>query len=237
MRAGKYPRYIYQRKGGPLVRWDSPTGRPPTQARGADAKSLGSLGGGAFDVEFDGRRLPVPGGPEFIGDADDGLGAIPQYQRVKGGGSCCDNCTCGVAGVCPDCRSGAGRVGGGIGTRAMGDYVNGGPPTRAAGRVGSGIGAQAVGAFGFGQRRYGARARLQTPATEYPDPGGPLPTLPLSGDCGCGCGGGGDGLSGTISDAVGFITSPPGLAIVALVGAWFMWPEIRTHLPRKKRPR
>lgn len=37
------PRYIYQRTGGPLVRWDRTNGRPPGQARGADAKSLGGI--------------------------------------------------------------------------------------------------------------------------------------------------------------------------------------------------
>lgn len=104
-------RYIYQRTGGPLVQWNSNLGRPPYQTRAADAKSLGSLGGAVFDTEFDGRPLPRPGAPEF-------LGAI-------GKGSCCDDCSC--AG-CPDCAAGrgriahggaraAGRVGTGVGTR------------------------------------------------------------------------------------------------------------------------
>jgi len=37
-------KYVYQRAGGPLVFWAG--GQPPSQARGADAKSLGALGCG-----------------------------------------------------------------------------------------------------------------------------------------------------------------------------------------------
>lgn len=58
------PRYIYQRRGGPLLSW---AGGPPSQTRGADAKSLGSLSDDSGDV-FDGNPmgLPRPGSPEFL---------------------------------------------------------------------------------------------------------------------------------------------------------------------------
>lgn len=82
------PRYIYQRRGGPLVRWDSVNGRPPGQTRGADAKSLGDyigtgdyVGTGLGSLGPDGngpltqqvasgrntRPLPQPGAPEYLG--------------------------------------------------------------------------------------------------------------------------------------------------------------------------
>lgn len=87
------PRYIYQRTGGPLVRWDRINGRPPGQARGADAKSLGSLGSAdpsddlasatvssmapVHAVRTNRRPLPQPGAPEYLG---------------MGGGCGCSSC-------------------------------------------------------------------------------------------------------------------------------------------------
>jgi hypothetical protein len=48
--------YVYQRRGGPLLDWNGPLGRPPYQARAADATSLGAW-------------APIrPGAPEVIGD-------------------------------------------------------------------------------------------------------------------------------------------------------------------------
>lgn len=54
-------RYIFQRRGGPLLSWQ---GGPPSQTRAADAKSLGSLSGDVFDANPLG--LPRPGSPEFL---------------------------------------------------------------------------------------------------------------------------------------------------------------------------
>ncbi len=54
--------YVYQRRGGPLLDWASPSGRPPSQSRAADARALGAW-------------APVrPGAPEVIGD--DATGAV-----------------------------------------------------------------------------------------------------------------------------------------------------------------
>lgn len=81
------PRYIYQRRGGPIVRWDHESGRPPSQTRAADASSLGSLGddapSGSLGLTMAPRKryrnttgwnrpLPKPGAPEFLG----GLGSL-----------------------------------------------------------------------------------------------------------------------------------------------------------------
>ena len=57
-------RYIYQRTGGPLVRWD---GSPPLQTRASDARSLGSLG--SLDEPTIALPLPRPGSPEPVGCA------------------------------------------------------------------------------------------------------------------------------------------------------------------------
>jgi hypothetical protein len=47
--------YVYQRRGGPLLDWASPSGRPPSQSRAADATALGAW-------------APIrPGAPEVIG--------------------------------------------------------------------------------------------------------------------------------------------------------------------------
>lgn len=81
------PRYIYQRRGGPIVRWDHESGRPPRQTRGGDASALGSLGDGPPSGSLGltmaprkryrnttgwNRPLPKPGAPEFLG----GLGSL-----------------------------------------------------------------------------------------------------------------------------------------------------------------
>lgn len=66
------PRYIYQRRGGPLVRWDHASGRPPGQTRAADASGLGSLG--STDVFDQPRVLPRPGAPEYIHEGLSGCG-------------------------------------------------------------------------------------------------------------------------------------------------------------------
>lgn len=63
------PRYIYQRRGGPLVTWNRL--RPPGQTKAGDAKALGSLG--ATDVFGTPRRLPRGGAPEYISDGFSGL--------------------------------------------------------------------------------------------------------------------------------------------------------------------
>lgn len=78
------PRYIYQRRGGPLVRWDSVNGRPPGQTRGADAKSLGGLGSLGPDgngplvhdvsTGMQTRPLPQPGAPEYLGNVTGSCG-------------------------------------------------------------------------------------------------------------------------------------------------------------------
>jgi hypothetical protein len=90
------PRYIYQRRGGPIVRWDHESGRPPSQTRGADASSMGSLGdappSGSLALTMAPRRryrnttgwnrpLPKPGAPEYLG----GLGSLgddPPEQAI-----------------------------------------------------------------------------------------------------------------------------------------------------------
>ncbi len=69
------PQYIFQRRGGPLVQWDHPSGRPPEQTRGADASGMGSLG--ATDVFDRPRSLPRGGAPEYLADGmgcSDGCG-------------------------------------------------------------------------------------------------------------------------------------------------------------------
>lgn len=59
-------RYIYQRRGGPLLSW---AGGPPYQSRGADAKSLGGLGSLGNDTHMIQRPLlPRPGAPEYLDD-------------------------------------------------------------------------------------------------------------------------------------------------------------------------
>lgn len=94
------PRYLYQRRGGPLVRWDNPSGRPPGQARASEAKSLGTLGStDVFDVP---RTLPRGGGPEYISNGMNGMDGMgcadgcggtckktlaQRYQERRGQGS------------------------------------------------------------------------------------------------------------------------------------------------------
>jgi hypothetical protein len=56
-------RYVYQQRGGPLLSW---AGGPPPQTRGADARSLGSLGGDTLDVQR--PLLPRSGAPEYLDD-------------------------------------------------------------------------------------------------------------------------------------------------------------------------
>lgn len=64
-------RYIYQRTGGPLLVWGP--GRPPSQARAADAKSLGDW-------------APIlPGAPERIGDLSAVRGIAPWVAPVVTG--------------------------------------------------------------------------------------------------------------------------------------------------------
>lgn len=55
--------YLYQRRGGPLVKW---TGSAPLQSRAADAVSLGDCACHKDDSNAD--KIPRPGAPEFIGD-------------------------------------------------------------------------------------------------------------------------------------------------------------------------
>lgn len=65
-------RYIMQRTGGPLVRWDGM--RPPSQTRASDTTALGSLG--STDVFDQPRRLPRGGAPEYLNDGFGGFEAL-----------------------------------------------------------------------------------------------------------------------------------------------------------------
>lgn len=74
------PRYIYQRRGGPLVQWNRL--RPPGQSQAADTRALGSLG--ATDVFDKPRRLPRGGAPEYIADGLSGCGCGGKPQQAQG---------------------------------------------------------------------------------------------------------------------------------------------------------
>lgn len=67
-------KYIYQRKGGPLLEWGT---RPPSgqQGRAADARALGSY-----------EPLPKPGAPELILSGDDAITALEKLNDVTSSG-------------------------------------------------------------------------------------------------------------------------------------------------------
>lgn len=123
--------YIYQRRGQNLYNW---SGGPPPQQRGADAKSLGSLGDeDTFGIQR--PLLPRPGAPEFLDDPIDTLGAwdaipsssppIRQYG-LGGVGGKKKKCGCGCKGKkkCGPKRKAVGEyVGTGEYVNAMGEYV------------------------------------------------------------------------------------------------------------------
>lgn len=56
------PRYIYQRRGGPLLSWAS---GPPSATRGADNRALGSLGDDDAGIGTH-HVLPRGGAPEYL---------------------------------------------------------------------------------------------------------------------------------------------------------------------------
>src|SRR5262249_152067 len=78
----------YQRQGGPMS-WKN---GPPVQARAADAKSLGSLGGATLTGSVFNNRtlvLPRPGAPEVIPQSSlgamGGLGSLGDFPFVECG--------------------------------------------------------------------------------------------------------------------------------------------------------
>jgi hypothetical protein len=77
--------YAFQKQGGPMS-WRN---GPPVQARAADAKSLGSLGGATLEGSVFGDKtlvLPKPGAPEVM-PMGAALGDIkaPSYIRSPAG--------------------------------------------------------------------------------------------------------------------------------------------------------
>jgi hypothetical protein len=96
------PRYIYQRRGGPLLSW---AGGPPSQSRAADTKALGGWFDGLGSLgDYDhppgnSLGLPMPGAPEFLSGYD----AIPSssppiHQHGVGDVSCKCGGSCGCSG-------------------------------------------------------------------------------------------------------------------------------------------
>lgn len=60
------PRYIYQRRGGPLLSW---VGGPPRAVRAAETRELGGFAGlGSIDGSSLQTQhvLPLPGAPEYL---------------------------------------------------------------------------------------------------------------------------------------------------------------------------
>jgi len=78
-------KFAYQRQGGPLLTWGMAA---PPPARSAEARSLGSLGGGS-SLDHPTLVLPLPGAPEPIG-----------VTQAMGG------CGCGCGGGCKGAMSG-----------------------------------------------------------------------------------------------------------------------------------
>ncbi len=141
-------RYVYQRRGQPLLSWQN--GIPPYQSRAATLRTLGSLGD---DDTFGIQRplLPQPGAPEYLDDPPDTLGewglipssSPPIMQRGFGGVPTSapkkKGCGCGCKGK----KMKAGKCAGGKPMAeyvATGEYVGMGDddPTAASGTTAAG---------------------------------------------------------------------------------------------------
>lgn len=82
------PRYIYQRRGGPLLSW---VNGPPKAVRAGETRALGSLGDD--DVFDQPRVLPRPGAPEYL-SLYAGPGGGPRHKAMG---------DCGCGGSCGGC--------------------------------------------------------------------------------------------------------------------------------------